>query len=73
MCFLVEPQNQDRHVSDLASKSLGRFVNGLASKSLGRFSGLASKPMAMVSPGLSSKLVVEGFLVCASKLAATLW
>jgi hypothetical protein len=33
--FMVEPQNQGRRfVSDLVSKSLGRFVSGLASKPL---------------------------------------
>jgi hypothetical protein len=36
-------------------------------------SGLASKPMATVSPGLTSKLVVEGFLIWALKLMATVW
>jgi hypothetical protein len=40
----------------------GRFVSGLASKPLGQFFGLASKVVATVSPGLTSKPVI-GFLV----------
>jgi hypothetical protein len=46
--FMVEPQNQSRW-----------FVSGLASDIL---SGLASKPIATVSPSLALKLVV-GFWV----------
>jgi hypothetical protein len=61
--FLVEPQNQGRwFVSSLASKPL-ETVCQFGLKTTGMiFSNLASKPMAMVSPGLASKKVV-GFLV----------
>jgi hypothetical protein len=37
------------------------------------FLGLASKLRSTVSPGLTSKPVATGFLVWASKLAATVW
>jgi hypothetical protein len=69
--FLVQPQNQ------------GRFISGLASKSVMIvFSDLASKPVAMVSPDLTSKPVViflaepqnqggGGFPVWASKSTVT--
>jgi hypothetical protein len=43
-------------------------------KTIGTVSlSLASKPMVTVSPGLSSKLVVERFPVWASKPTATVW
>jgi hypothetical protein len=81
--FLVQPQNQGRFISGLASKPLGRFISGLASKPVTIvFSDLASKPVAMVSPDLTSKPVViflvepqnqggGGFPVWASKSAVT--
>jgi hypothetical protein len=35
------------------------------------FLGFPSKPRSVVSPDLASKAVAMGFLICASKLAAT--
>jgi hypothetical protein len=50
--FLVEPQNQGRTVCEWFGLKIYRTV----------FTGLASKPVATVSLGLASKLVVS-FLV----------
>jgi hypothetical protein len=47
---------------------------GLASKPVVMVSpGLVTKPVVMASPSLASKLVATGFLVWASKPAATVW
>jgi hypothetical protein len=56
----------------LASKPVVMVCQGFGLKTTGMvFPGLASKSVAMVSPSLTSKPVVTGFLVWASKPAAT--
>jgi hypothetical protein len=58
--FLVEPQNQGQ-----------RFVSGLTSKQLGRFLRFGLKTGGTVSWLSLKTKMVEGFLVWASKPAAT--
>jgi hypothetical protein len=61
-------------VSWLGLKNTGTIFSSLASKPVATvFSDLASKPVATASSNLASKSVSLGFLVCASKPAATVW
>jgi hypothetical protein len=66
----------------IGSDSFSRFIFktggggffGLSSKLVAMVSlSLTSKPVATISLGLASNSVVEGFLICASKSAATVW
>jgi hypothetical protein len=54
--FLVEPQNQDQ-----------RFVSGLASKPLGRFLPVWPQKRWLGFPGLGLKIDSYGLVICASK------
>jgi hypothetical protein len=72
--FLVEPQNEGlQFVSGLASKPLGRFVSDLASKPLGRFSPVWPQNRWQQFFPVWPQTGGSGFLVWASKPAATVW
>jgi hypothetical protein len=74
MGFLVWPQNQGGLFLLIWPQYRWLRVSQFGPQNwLLQFGDLGLKSTATVSPGLASKPVASGFLVWASKLAATVW